>query len=372
MKALIVNCFDTYEDRVDLVHEFFIGQGYDVTVIQSDFRHFKKVKREDKKMDFIFVKSNPYYKNLSIARLSSHYKYAKNAFKMIENIKPDLLYTFVPPNSLARFASKYKQNHKEVKLIFDLIDLWPETMPIVPVKKFPLFKQWGDLRDNSLKFADLVITECDLYQSVLGDVLQSNKTETVYLAKREINVISNPQLSQVELHLAYLGSINNIIDILKIEEIIKAIIVVKPVVFHIIGDGEGKEDLINVAKSAGASVEYYGNVYDSQKKQDIFDKCHFGLNIMKQSVCVGLTMKSIDYFQHGLPIINNIPADTAEIVAKYGVGINIMMVNNSAISLAINLNNESILLMRRNSRKLFRDLFSESSFRNRMLSLFSN
>lgn len=33
MKAVIVNCFDTYEDRVDLFHEFFKGQGYDVTVI---------------------------------------------------------------------------------------------------------------------------------------------------------------------------------------------------------------------------------------------------------------------------------------------------------------------------------------------------
>ena len=35
---------------------------------------------------------------------------------------------------------------------------------------------------------------------------------------------------------------------------------------------------------------------------------------MKQEVFVGLTMKSIDYFEAGLPIINNIHGDTWNIV----------------------------------------------------------
>ncbi|HZJ91151.1 MAG TPA: hypothetical protein VFC89_05795, partial [Oscillospiraceae bacterium] len=307
MKAVIVNCFDTYEDRVDLVHEFFKKQGYDVTVIQSDFRHFKKVHREEPKEEFIFVKSKTYYKNLSVARLSSHYKYAYDAFKIVEEIKPDLLYTFVPPNSLAKFAASYKQRHQDVKLILDIIDLWPESMPIGKAKKFPPFTFWGAMRDKSLKYADLVITECDLYQSVLSDSLKGVRTETVYLAKREIDVVSNPQLCEDDIHLAYLGSINNIIDIPKIKEIIGTINKVKPVTLHIIGDGESKQVLIDAARAGGATVEYHGTVYDPQEKQDIFDKCHFGLNIMKSSVCVGLTMKSMDYFQHGLPIINNIP-----------------------------------------------------------------
>ena len=43
---------------------------------------------------------------------------------------------------------------------------------------------------------------------------------------------------------------------------------------------------------------------------------------MKKSVCVGLTMKSIDYFEFGLPIINNIKGDTWNAVEEYGIGIN--------------------------------------------------
>ena len=363
MKAVIVNCFDTYEDRVDLVHESLKEQGYNVIVIQSDFRHLKKVHRKKSKEGFIFVKSNPYYKNLSVARLFSHYKYANDAFKIVEEIKPDLLYTFVPPNSLAKFAANYKQKCREVKLIFDLIDLWPETMPIGKVKKLPPFTFWGSMRDKSLKYADLVITECNLYRTVLGDVLEGIKTQTVYLAKRDIDVVRNPQLSENEIHLAYLGSINNIIDIPKIKEIIESIKKVKPVTLHIIGDGERKQELINAAKSCGATVEYYGKVYDPQKKQEIFDRCHFGLNIMKDSVCVGLTMKSIDYFQHGLPIINNIPADTAEIVNKYGVGVNVSEKIDEYIS---SISTSELYRIRNESQKLYENLFSVGAFNHKL------
>lgn len=369
MRAVIVNCFDTYEDRVDLIQEFFKEQGYDVTVIQSDFRHFKKVHRVESKEGFIFIKTNPYFKNLSVARLTSHYKYASDAFKIVEEINPDLLYTFVPPNSLAKFAASYKKKHKEVKLILDLIDLWPETMPIGKAKMFPPLTFWGAMRDKSLKYADLVITECDLYQSVLCDALKGVKTETVFLAKKEINVVSKPQLSDDEIHLAYLGSINNIIDIPKIKEIIETVKKFKPVTLHIIGDGESKQELIDAAQAGGATVEYHGKIYDPQKKQEIFDNCHFGLNIMKNSVCVGLTMKSIDYFQHGLPIINNIPADTAKIVEKYGVGVNITEgLNDSIVRLFEGSNNKMFINMRGKSLEVFRENFSVDSFKNNMKS----
>ena len=51
-------------------------------------------------------------------------------------------------------------------------------------------------------------------------------------------------------------------------------------------------------------------------------RCHFGFNLMKPDVRVGLTMKSVDYFRHDLPILNNIPADTAELVDREQVGVN--------------------------------------------------
>ncbi|WP_042199048.1 hypothetical protein [Paenibacillus camerounensis] len=367
MNVVIVNCFDTYEERIDLLHEYFVSKGHSVTIIQSNFRHFKKEFRTEQKKDFLFIPTKPYYKNMSYARMKSHYEFAKKAFKQIEMINPDLLYAVIPPNSIAKFAAKYKKNNPRIKLIFDLIDLWPETMPIGSIKNLPPFTSWKSMRDNSLKYADFVISECDLYRTILKDKLIDSKVKTLYLAKKELSSETDPILSEDKFHLCYLGSINNIIDILKIKRISNCFNKVRPTTLHIIGDGENRDDLIKELTKAGVSVEYYGKVYDNYKKQNIFDICHFGLNIMKDSVCVGLTMKSIDYFQAGIPIINNIKSDTSKIVETYKVGINYNDEDFRSIVKKIDTVNKSeYYSMRRNAKKVYNELFSHKSFISKM------
>ena len=108
----------------------------------------------------------------------------------------------------------------------------------------------------------------------------------------------------------------------EIEDIIKKCQKYKPVMLHIIGDGENKSGLVSKIQKTGAQVIDHGIIYDRYQKQRIFDSCHYGLNIMKKSVCVGLTMKSIDYFEFGLPIINNIHGDTWDAVEVYNIGMN--------------------------------------------------
>jgi glycosyltransferase involved in cell wall biosynthesis len=367
MKVVIVNCFDTYEQRIDMLYEYFISKGNEVTVIESDFRHFQKTKRTDSKTDFIFVESQPYYKNMSVDRLTSHYKFSKNAFKIVEDLQPDFLYVTLPPNSLAKFAAKYKKSHPNVQLYFDLIDLWPETMPVGKIKNLPPFTFWRQLRDKYLKYADFVITECNLYQSVLKNQLKGINTETVYLAKPEERLDSEPSMEMDKIHLCYLGSINNIIDISLITKLVNELNKDKPVVFHIIGDGENRNLLIEEVKRTGTTVEYYGKVYDTYEKKRIFDQCHFGLNVMKETVCVGLTMKSIDYFQAGLPILNTIQADTAQIVEDYKIGINVSNENlNDVASRVKNTDLDELLTMRKNTHKVFDSLFSLNAFKKKM------
>lgn len=363
MKVAIVNCFDTYEHRVDLLHNYFRENGHNVSIIQSDFRHFQKVKRQDKKEDFIFIDTLPYYKNMSIGRMKSHYDFSKKAFKIVQEIKPDLLYVLIPANSLAKFAGEYKDKNKNVKLYFDLIDLWPETMPIGKVKSLPPFTFWKGLRDKYLNRADYVITECDLYQEVLKDKLRDTKTKTIYLARENKKINSNPILDEERVNLCYLGSINNIIDIDTIKLIVNDINLLKPVTLHIIGDGESRDELINEVKSVGATVEYYGKIYDSEKKQEIFDKCHFGLNIMKKSVCVGLTMKSIDYFEAGLPVLNNIKGDTKNFVDKYNMGFNVEIIEAQELAKSVTeCTIKEILKMKNNTRRTFEELFVIEAF----------
>ena len=156
-----------------------------------------------------------------------------------------------------------------------------------------------------------------------------------------------------------LGSINNIIDIAAIGQIIRECRKQNPVIFHIIGDGEKKKELLKVAEDSGAKVIDHGKIYNQEEKKGIFDSCHYGLNIMKPSVCVGLTMKSIDYFEFGLPIINNIHGDTWDAVEKNGVGVNY---RKGLLSITTIDENEE----RKNARKFFETYLTEKEFRNKV------
>lgn len=49
MKICIIHCFDTYEHRVDLLHDYFKAKDAEVTVITSDYMHFEKENARIKK-----------------------------------------------------------------------------------------------------------------------------------------------------------------------------------------------------------------------------------------------------------------------------------------------------------------------------------
>lgn len=248
---------------------------------------------------------------------------SKTIFKQIDSRKIDLLWILVPPNSLVKEVAKYKKRHNKTKIIFDLIDLWPETMPISKFKTLPPFWFWKELRDKYLYIADSIVTECNLYKERLPKTIDQTKVHTIYLA-REINdekIMAD--LPNDRIALCYVGSINNIIDIETISGVIAQISKIKSVTIHIIGDGEKREQLIKACRLAGGEVVFHGKIYEKKEKQKIFNVCHYGLNLMKESVVVGLTMKSMDYFEGALPLINNIAGDTWEIVLKEGIGYNI-------------------------------------------------
>ena len=354
-RVVIVNCFDTYEHRVELLKQYFTDLGSQVDIFTSDWRHFHKTVRTDCPDGYTLVHAKPYYKNLSVSRLLSHDQFAKDALSAAEKMNPHLIWVLVPPNSLVKAAELYKKKNPNVNIVLDFIDMWPETMPISKFKQYPPFSFWRDLRDKHLHFADALVTECALYRTLLEKNYPADRIHTVYLARHIQPIALGCNLSDDKISLCYLGSINNIIDIPCIGEIIRSIQM--PVDLHIIGDGEKRHELIETAETAGAHVIFHGKVYDSDKKKAILDQCHFGLNIMKPSVFVGLTMKSMDYFEYGLPLINNIAGDTWEFIEKNDIGINYKP--------SYGLDTQQLLKIshnRQSVRQFFEENFSYESF----------
>ena len=365
-KAVCVSCFQNYENRLELVEQYLHGKGYDCTYITSNFDHIRKRHFASSIANTIQIPTHSYHKNLSFARLFSHYQFSKNAKTHLQSCQPDLLYVMLPPNSLGRVAAKFKKQHPDTKLIFDIYDMWPETFPNTKLKwllKLP-FTFWARLRNKSLSSADIVFTECNLYRKVLAKHLADKRTAVLPLSRPEATVTAaTPVADNQSLHLCYLGSINNIIDISTISSLIGNLQAQRPVVLHIIGTGESKDTFIDAVTATGAQVKDHGKIYDPELRQTIFNECHFGLNIMRDSVCVGLTMKSLDYFAGGLPILNAIPADTWELVAEKRMGFNVDRNNLKQTAEAILAQTpEENLEMRNSTLSAFQALFTKEHF----------
>lgn len=368
-KAIIITPFDnySYHVRIKYVERYLSERGYKVKIISSDFDHRNKTVYSAKRDNLELLHVPPYQKNLSYARINSHRVFAKKVFERLEELSPDLIYCSAPPNFLFKYVSQYKRKHQDVRLIYELGDLWPETLPLQGIIKqlaSPALKVWASIRDNNIGYADGIIYECQMFKNVVSKADQGTCCEVIYLSKEDYynGRFELLQIPDSPLRFAYVGSINNIIDIDLIVEILKLVGEKTDAELVVIGGGESADSLIQLCEEAGVKLENHGIVYDEEEKHRILSSCHFGLNIMKDSVAVGATMKSLEYFHEGLILINNIPADTKAIVEKYHCG---LMVSRNAI------NADSIMKfdnrMRMQSRKVFEDLFDENAIREQFM-----
>ena len=128
-KAVCISCTHHYRERVEPVEHVLQNAGYDCIYITSDFHHVNKKAHKVDMPHCIQIPTKPYTKNISVQRIYSHIRFAKDALKKVRELKPDLLYVEVPPNSLCREAARYKKAFPQTKLILDIFDLWPESFP---------------------------------------------------------------------------------------------------------------------------------------------------------------------------------------------------------------------------------------------------
>lgn len=359
MKIDIVTCYESNEERVTFIMNLCKAKRFDVKVYTSNFSHFRKEVRSKVPEGFIPIETIPYSSNLSLFRLNSHRVFAEMAFDKIREDKPDLIWVVAPCLSLIKEANIYKSENPKVKIIIDIIDMWPESLPLGKIKNTLPFKQWKNLRTKNIDCANEVVTECDLYHEILSKEYKGRIT-TIYWARNAKAEKYDLDLPKDTLSLCYIGSINNIIDVNLISSLIKSIDY--KVDLHIIGDGENKDNMLNTLKEV-CNVIYHGKVYDEQEKQEIFKKCHAGINIYKEGLYIGLTVKCMDYFRYGLPIINNIKGDTWKFVEEDNVGVNVNKDSKIDYQILINMrnNNQNIIDLYNNNftKQIFEEKCSE-------------
>lgn len=360
--AYFISSTNHYNVRTGKFVNDYVKKGYDVIYVTSDFDHMTKKRycfNEYKNSKQLHVIS--YKKNLSISRILSHLMFSYKTFYMLLACKPELVYVEVPNNSLVKSSAKYKKiNNAEI--IVDVFDMWPESMP-VKTKNMIVnwgFDIWRNFRNKNLKFADQIWIECDYYRELLSAQKINLPMETKYLKLKNAETSIEMKVSEEEIDLCYLGSINNIIDISLIEIIVSEFAKNKRTRIHIIGDGERKDEFLDILKKNSIEIIDHGKVYEIDKLQEIFDQCWFGINVLREDLAIGITMKSISYFRGGLPIINTVQGDTSRFVEECNIGINVDRHDvKSCVSRILNITKDDLACMKNNTRNLFEQKFAE-------------
>lgn len=360
--AYFISSTNHYNVRTEKFVNDYVKKGYDVIYVTSDFDHMTKKRycfNEYKNSKQLHVIS--YKKNLSISRILSHLMFSYKTFYMLLACKPELVYVEVPNNSLVKSSAKYKKiNNAEI--IVDVFDMWPESMP-VKTKNMIVnwgFDIWRNFRNKNLKFADQIWIECDYYRELLSAQKINLPMETKYLKLKNAETSIEMKVSEEEIDLCYLGSINNIIDISLIEKIVSEFAKNKRTRIHIIGDGERKDEFLDILKKNSIEIIDHGKVYEIDKLQEIFDQCWFGINVLREDLAIGITMKSISYFRGGLPIINTVQGDTSRFVEECNIGINVDRHDvKSCVLRILNITKDDLACMKNNTRNLFEQKFAE-------------
>ena len=334
-KALLISCFSYwYKKRIEPIRELLLSEGYDVSVLMSDFDHMEKEYVGERYAECTYIHVPSYQSNLSVKRVRSHLAFGRSAAKIIDQTEPDLIYLQLPPNNTAKYCRQYKLDHPDTRLVVDIVDLWPESMPIGSIQKTPPALAWKKWRDDCIEAADYVFTECRLFQRKLKRIIDPSRTSVLYLFKEQSAQEKTMVQSAIRekekardsgtVKFAYLGTINNIIDIEVISRVLQS---AQEQGYqgelHVIGDGESREKLRAAAERTGCKTYFYGLIFDENEKIRILGECDFALNLMKATSEVGLTTKSIDYLSYGIPLINNIKGDTWKIVEHDGIGVNV-------------------------------------------------
>lgn len=360
--ACFISSTNHYNVRTRKFVNDYVKKGYDAIYVTSDFDHMTKKRyyfNEYKNSKQLHVIS--YRKNLSISRILSHLMFSYKTFYMLLACKPELVYVEVPNNSLVKSSAKYKKiNNAEI--IVDVFDMWPESMP-VKTKNMIVnwgFDIWRNFRNKNLKFADQIWIECDYYRELLSAQNINLPMETKYLTLENAETSIETKVSEDEIDLCYLGSINNIIDISLIEKIVSELAKNKRTRIHIIGDGERKDEFLEILKQNSIEIIDHGKVYEIDKLQEIFNQCWFGINVLREDLAIGITMKSISYYRGGLPIINTVQGDTSRFVEECNIGINVDRHDvNSCVSRILNITKDDLACMKNNTRNLFEQKFAE-------------
>jgi glycosyltransferase involved in cell wall biosynthesis len=343
----------------------------DVRVLASNFDHIRKESIQVAGGGVTRLPVRAYPRNISFSRVLSYWDFARQVGRSPVLAASDMAYVCVP-DYLSALAVLRRRTGACPRVIIDVVDIWPEALPlpglVEELVRRTLWQGGRSLRQRLFAKADLVLFQSRYFLDNYGRNSERNRFLPMCL-KQESQLrypVDRPSLSK-EIKVVFLGSMNAITDIASLAQILCLLAAKRKVRLSVVGGGSGLEYLKQQLRGTAVLATFHGITFDVEFIMRELTQAHFGYNGYKESTEVAVSYKSLEYLQHGLPMINSAKGDTFEIVRDDKCGVNFHRQDlPAAVGEILSVTDQAHGRMCQNARKAFEENFSYQRFR-RML-----
>lgn len=374
--------FEHSSYRPSVMHDFLsryaLANHVEYVFLCSNWDHISKKNHSvDVSKNIHMIRVPGYKKNISFSRIFSHLIFS---FKLLFHPslwRFDVCLVCVPPSFsyvVALIAAKVRRK----PVIVDVVDLWPEALPLPRVLKngfmFFVGAPWIFFRNFFYSRATRLLSHCKYFLTCLHRH-DDPKASYLPLTQQDLSLFEIPSHREKidqQIRILVLGSINHVLDIQSLVRILMDLsgLGKEPkVVLEIVGSGENKANLLEAISHQAPKVDVidHGVIFEPVQKAKILSRCHFGYNGYRQTSAIGITYKSIDFSSAAVVFLNSLQGDLNDLVDEYGAGFNYKIgKEKELVQKILALKTKDFELMSQASRKMARDLFHPSRFENQL------
>ena len=391
-EPLPVDGVNTRLRRMGNLATFASQQNIDVEWFSVSFDHYKKVQRCKKNADFKIndrftlhlVKSVPYKRNISFARIKHHKKAGKSIYDLMNSLeKPDVIISSMEPLEVSKAAVIYAKSNS-IPCIVDVRDLWPEIYyDVIPRQLHWMLRFYVEACAKTLNYT---MSNCDSIVALSNGFLEyglkyakrdrgpndaiypiayQNNDYLVYKYKFE-ECWGKYGVKKTDFLVIFLGNFG---DQFKFDEVIGAARYfesTKNIKFILCGNGKHEDE---IRKSVGPNVVMPGWI----EKEQIFSlmsNASIGIApyIDSMNYRMNTPNKFGEYLSAGLPIAVSVSGGMEKLLARYECGA-VYRNSKDLIEIIENYYKDRELLMSHssNARSLYEDMFNADNSNQKLL-----
>lgn len=324
--------------------------GWDVTLAGSDFhlqqRAYTRRSAGDRRtthetINGVAVRwlySDPYQTN-DWRRIRNWLSFSRQLTRERWDDAPPDVVIGSSPHLFAAWAASRVSARRKVPFIFEVRDLWPESLLAGGRGTGPGYRALGWLADRLYRKARKIVVLARGSADYL--VSRGVPADRFCYVPNGVDIsafeaVSRPERSSVTLIYAGAhGPMNGLDAVLGAARELQAD---RRIRFLLVGDGPSKAQLMATAARDGLTNVEFRPPVPKQQIPALFAEADAGLMVLKEAPLFAFGVspnKLFDYMASALPVVCNVPGDVAGMVASAGAGVQAVDASAGALAAAV-------------------------------------